>query len=219
MVIWWILGILALLIVLILCLRVGAEVSFGEELRVVAKIGPAKITILPRPEKPKKEVKPDKKPKKKAQKAKKPTEEKPKAEPFKPTFQDIKEGFPTLFAALKRALGKTRRRMRIDPLRVSIIFGGPDPVDLTQAYGWANTAMWTVMPQLEELMNIPNPHIHLEPDFERPATHISGSLGLSFRVGDFVNIGLTAGIPALRWYLSLRKKNKPAKPANTTQTA
>ena len=219
MVIWWILGILALLIVLILCLRVGAEVSFGEELRVVAKIGPAKITILPRPEKPKKEVKPDKKPKKKAQKAKKPVEEKPKAEPFKPTFQDIKEGFPTLFAALKRALGKTRRRMRIDPLRVSIIFGGPDPVDLTQAYGWANTAMWTVMPQLEELMNIPDPHIHLEPDFESSTTRISGRLGLSFRVGNLVNIGLTAGIPALRWYLSLRRKKKPAKPANTTQTA
>ena len=217
MVIWWILGILILLIVLILCLRVGAEVSFGEELRVIAKVGPAKITILPRPEQPKEEEKPAQKPKKKAKKAAKPAEE--KAEPFKPTFQDIKEGFPTLFAALKRALGKTRRRMRIDPLRLSVIFGGTDPVDLTQAYGWANTAMWTVMPQLEELMNIPDPHIHLEPDFESPATHISGSLGLSFRVGDLVNIGLTAGIPALRWYLSLCKKNKPAKPANTTQTA
>lgn len=219
MAIWWILGILILLIVLILCLRVGAEVSFGEELRVVAKVGPAKITILPRPEKPEKEEKTAKKPKKKPKKAAKPAEEKPKAEPFKPTFQDIKEGFPTLFDALKRALAKTRRRMRIDPLRVSIVFGGPDPVDLTQAYGWANTAMWTVMPQLEELMHIPDPHIHLEPDFESPNTRISGSLGLSFRVGDLVNIGLTAGIPALRWYLSLRKKNKPAKPETTTQTA
>ena len=48
---WIILGVIAALIVVILCLRVSAQISFGEELRVTAQIGPVKMQIIPPPEK------------------------------------------------------------------------------------------------------------------------------------------------------------------------
>ena len=62
----WIIGGILLLLVLLSLVRVGAVLSFGEELCVRLRLGPAKLTLLPRPPKqdrPKREKKP-KKPKK-----------------------------------------------------------------------------------------------------------------------------------------------------------
>ena len=62
----WIIGGILLLLVLLSLVRVGAVLSFGEELRIRLRLGPAKLTLLPRPPKkdrPKREKKP-KKPKK-----------------------------------------------------------------------------------------------------------------------------------------------------------
>ena len=56
--------------------------------------------------------------------------------------------------------------MRVDPLEASVIFGHSDPVKVAQMYGWANTAVWSMMPQLEELIHIPHPHIHLGVDYD-----------------------------------------------------
>lgn len=38
-------------------LRVGVHIAFGDELRVTALAGPARIQVLPKPDKPKKEKK------------------------------------------------------------------------------------------------------------------------------------------------------------------
>lgn len=211
----WILGILALVVLLLLQLRVGARISFGEALHITAKVGPITIPILPRPEK-------EKKPAQAASSEEKKAADTPaKKEKRKLTLAEIKEAVPVLFDALKKALAKTRRRMRIDPMRLCIVFGGEDPVALTQTYGWANTIMWTVMPPLEELLQMPDPHIHLEPNFESKTTHCEGELGLSFRLGDLINIALTLAIPVLRWYLALQKKRREslADAKRTTQTA
>ena len=55
MVALWILGILLALILLVLFLRVGVRIAFGDELRVTAAAGPVRIQIVPSPpKKPKK---------------------------------------------------------------------------------------------------------------------------------------------------------------------
>lgn len=65
MVVLWILGILLALILLVLFLRVGVRIAFGDELRVIAVAGPLRLQIVPKPQRrPKKEKKP-KKPKEK----------------------------------------------------------------------------------------------------------------------------------------------------------
>lgn len=214
MAIWWILGGIAVLLLLILLLRVGLNITFGETLCIVAKIGPVKIPLVPAPEKKIKQTKiADKSPE---AKEKKPNAPEKKAEC--PTFREIRQALPVFLAALKKALQKTRRRMRVDPMQLSVIFGGDDPAQLAQVYGWANTAMWTVMPQLERLLQMPDPHIHLEADFESKQTHAEGAVGISFHIGDLLSIALTLAVPVLRWYLQWKKKPTVNKEENT-QTA
>ena len=47
----------------------------------------------------------------------------------------------------------------------TLVIGGDDPAETAQRYGYASTAVWTVMPRLEELMTIRHPHIHVGVDF------------------------------------------------------
>ena len=199
---WYILGGILLLLVIIWLLRVGVQIAFGQELRVTAKIGPVKLTILPKPEK---EKKPKKEKKKKEPAKTQKTRGKKAKKKFPFTFADIRSAVPVLFEALKKALGKIRRRMRIDPLDVSVIFAGHDPAKVAEDFGWANSAMWTMMPQLERLIHIPDPHIHLGVDYERCDLQAEGRVGVSFRVGDLIVIALTLAVPALKWYLNWRK--------------
>lgn len=197
----WILGILAVLILLLLLLRVGVHVRFGDELYVTAMAGPVRLQLVPKPEKKPEKPKKEKPPREKKEK---PAEEKQKKLELTPG--DIRSALPAVWESLKRGLRKTRQRLRIDPMRLSVCFGGDDPAQVAELYGWANTAMWTVMPEMERLTRMPDPHVHLETDFNAPETHISGEVGLRFRIGDLLAIGFAFAGPALRWFMAFRKE-------------
>ena len=202
----WILGILAVLILLLLLLRVGVHVRFGDELYVTAMAGPVRLQLVPKPEKKEPE---------KPKKEKQPAEEKQKKLELTPG--DIRSALPTVWESLKRGLRKTRQRLRIDPMRLSVCFGGDDPAQTAETYGWANAAMWTVMPELEKLINMPDPHVHLETDFNAPDTRVSGEVGLSFRIGDLLAIGFAFAGPALRWFMAFRKEKAAREKAATKE--
>ena len=190
---WWILGIL-LLVILLLCLtRVGVLIRFGEELSVSARFSFLKFQVLPEK-------------KKQTQKQKKPKKTFPK-----PTLSDIRDAWKAMWPPLKKALRRTRRGVRIDPLDVSVILGGQaEPADAAQLYGELHGAVWTGMPVLEQLLVIPRPHIHLDVDFTAEETKILGSVGFSARIGTLLRIGMTVAIPGLRWLLAYMKKKKQA---------
>ena len=207
MVVLKILGVLLLLIVLILLIRVGVNVSFGEELRVWVKAGPVTIQIVPK--------KPGKKKKKKSKppKEKKPKEKKDEGQPAEKkkkkslglTFEDIRSAVPALFESLKRGLRKTRKRVRIHPMTVSVTFGGDDPSKVAEMYGWSYSAMWTLMPQLENLLRMPDPRIHLDVDYNSLRTKAEGEIGISLLIADIFAIGGSFAIPLLKWFLKFRK--------------
>lgn len=207
----WILGILAVLILLLLLLRVGVHVRFGDELYVTAMAGPVRLQLVPKPEK----KEPEKPKKEKPPREEKPAEEKQKKLELTPG--DIRSALPTVWESLKRGLRKTRQRLRIDPMRLSVCFGGDDPAQTAETYGWANAAMWTVMPELEKLINMPDPHVHLETDFNAPDTRVSGEVGLSFRIGDLLAIGFAFAGPALRWFMAFRKEKAAREKAATKE--
>lgn len=204
MVALWILGILLALILLVLFLRVGVRIAFGDELRVTAVAGPLRLQIVPRPQrKPKKEKKPKEKSEKKPQEAPK---EKKK---LGLTPGDIRSALPYLWQSLKGALRKTRQRLRVDPLRLSLVLGGePDPAASAETYGWISAAVWTFMPRLEELMRIPDPYIHLDVDYSAAETKAEGEVGLSFQIRDLFAIGFAFGIPVLKCLLRWKKEKK-----------
>lgn len=216
MVALWILGILLVLLIAILMLRVGVCIQLGEELRVSACIGPVKLQLVPKPEKKeKKPKKPKKEKKKKEEKPEKPKEKKK----LGLTFDDIRSAIPALLESLKRGLRKTRQRLRIHPLDLSITFGGDDPAKVSETYGWASNVMWTVLPQVEQLVRMPDPHIHLDVNFNDYKTRAEGEIGLSFQIRDFFAIAFAFGVPLIKWFLSFKKAKAAREKAAVAQKA
>lgn len=218
-VILWILGILLALIVLLCVTRVGIHAVFGETLLLDAKIGWFRIHILPAKE-------PNKKKKergKETKKAKKPEEKVEKKSTFpKPSIADIRDVVSTLWPPLKRALDRTRRGLRIDPLDLSVILGGSeDPASAAQMYGELNAVVWSAMPVLERLLVIPSPHIHIGINFNEAKTKLEGEVGVSARIGTLLAVGATVGFPALKWFLRYQKKQgkQPPEPEREPATA
>lgn len=230
---YWILGILLFLIFLLCMTRVGIHGGVqGGELKLDAKIGLIRLGILPqKPKKPdpKKEAKAEAKKaeaeakklaKREAAKAQKEAEkEARKGEKFsmktarlKVLLADIESAVNALWPPLKRALDRTRRGIRIDPLRISLTVGAADdPAAGAQLYGYLHAGVWTVMPLLEKVLEIPDPYIHVGMDFDRSDTAVEGECGVTARIGTLLAVALTVGIPALQWFLKWRKKNKQAK--------
>lgn len=205
---WIILGVIAALIVVILCLRVSVTASFGDELHVTAQIGPVKLQVVPPPEKKPKKKKPKKE--KAAETGKQPVKEKKKLN-LHLTTADIRAALSAVWRAIQGALRRAGRRIRIDPMCVSIVLGDENPANTAEWYGWVNAAVWTVMPWLEKTVHMPDPQVHMEMDFNAFETKVSGTVGISYRIGDLLAIGFAAAGPLLRFLIPFLKRQKAMK--------
>ncbi len=65
--------------------------------------------------------------------------------------------------------------------------------------------MWTLMPQLENLLRMPDPRIHLDVDYGSLKTKAEGEVGISLLIADIFAIGGSFAIPLLKWFLAFRK--------------
>lgn len=210
-VLWCILGAIALLIIIVLSLRVGVLVQLTDALTVTLRIGPVTIPLVPPVEKEKPAPK----------KAKAVPAEKPKKK-GKPaldiTRQDVQEALKALWQALERVFRRIGRRIRVTPCEVSVVVGGPWPDKVAEQYGLISAAVWTVMPRLEQLIHIRDPYIHLDVDFNAPATNVEGRLGIYLRVGDLIAIAFAAAVPLLKFYFPFRRRQKARQAAATKAT-
>ena len=204
---WIILGIIAVFW-LIGRIRLGVHVALqANSPTVTAKIGPFGVQLFPAKKKKDKSPK-EKKPKKATKKTSETNAaEKEKKKLPKITLEDIRSAIDALWPPLKRALGRTRRSIRIRPLDLSITVGGAkDPASAAELCGYIHMGVWTGMPALEQLLVIPDPHIHVGIDFDAPDTRLDGEAGISIRVGTLVAVALGVGIPALKWFMKFQKK-------------
>lgn len=204
----WIVGILLAIFLAVQLSRVGVRLAFGEELRVMLRLGPVHVQVVPKKETAKKKSKKEAAPKKK--------KEKPKKETPKITARAVLDSLPELWRILKKGLRMTFRRVRISPMNVSAVIGGDDPADTALLYGRLSAAMYAAAPVLQELVRMPDPHIHLEPELQGGKTKISGEVGVSFLIWDLTVIGFACGVPLIKWFLRLRKQ--PPKAENDTKT-
>ena len=212
----WILGVILLLLVLLLWTRVGVWAALDRDkvLRLDARFGLFRIHVLPaKPRKPKAEEKPPK--------PKKPKREKPpkEAAPEKGTLsfalEDLRDALDTVLPALSRALRRLGRGIQIKPLRLSLVLGGlEDPAAAAETYGKLQAAAWTGMPLLEQLLDIRDPYIHTDVDFQAKDTAVEGEAGITLRIGTLLAMGFGVAFPALGWFLRWRKrcKTRPPKP-------
>lgn len=212
---WIILGVVALIIILLLCLRVSVQADFGEALRVVAHIGPVSVQLIPPPEKKRQAKKQPPSPDSGAAKGKKPR----KKPDIHLTGADIRGALSALWQGMQQALRRMGHHIRIDPMRLSIVFGHENPVNTAQWYGWANAAVWTVMPRLEELTQLPDPRIHMEMDFDAVKTEVSGSVGVRCTVGGLLAVGFGAAGPLLRFALPFLRRQRAIRKAAAAEAA
>lgn len=242
----WIFGIIGCLIFLLCITRVGALVRFdGDGLALDVKFGLFRFHILPAKKKkktPEQTTEEEKKAaeaarKKEAQKAAKKAAKEAqkqarkgekfsvKTERLKGILADVQSAVDALWPPLKRALGRTRKGTRIHPLQLSLTVGGQaDPAAGAQLYGYLHAGVWTVMPALEQVLDIPDPYIHVGVDFDSPDTCAEGEAGITLRIGTLLAVGFSVAVPALRWFLKWNKKRKRAQkqpqqvPANDANT-
>ena len=210
-VLWCILGAIALLIIIVLLLRVGVLISLTDALTVLLRIGPAAIPLYPAAEK-------KEKPAKKAKPTPEPTPKTKKKLSLDITRQDVQAALKAVWQALEGVLRRIGRRVRITPCEVSVVVGGPWPDKVAEQYGLISAAVWTVMPRLEQLIHIRDPYIHLDVDFNAPATNVEGKLGLYLRVGDLLAIAFAAAKPLLKFYFPFRRRQKARQAAAAAQT-
>ena len=202
-------GIILLLLLLLAGVRVGVIFHFGGQTTLKLRIGPVRLTILPKRKKEKRAAGAETAPQRAAPEKKKNTL----------AAGEVYDLVTAVFEGLRAMAHRAGKRLRVDPLELSAVIGGSDPAQIAQRFGAANAAVWSLMPRLEEILRIPDPAIHLDMDYNAPQTAVSGTVGLSFRVGSLIEFIAAAAIPLLRWYRAYRKAHangkKPDEAAST----
>ena len=125
--------IVVVLIVLLLCVPVGADVGYaGDQLTLKVRVGPLTVTLFPK--KPGKD-KPKKKPKKDtAQEAESQPKEKQKRK-LDVTKEEIWSAVQVVFRSVKKL------RFRLNRIKIHFISAFPDPYHTAMVYGYTNAAV------------------------------------------------------------------------------
>lgn len=202
---WIIAGVLVLLLCLIASLRLGVGGSHTQEegIKVWLRLGPARITLYPRP---KKQAKPAK-----AKKDKPPKETKPKKErtPKKPfTGEQIVALVRQLIPLALEAAGSFRRKLRIDVLDARLVVGEPDPADAAMHYGQASAALGALWGPLNEAFQIKDGRARVDVDFQQEHWALWGRVQMTLTVGQLVWLGLRYGAAVLNILRETRKESK-----------
>ena len=203
-----ILGILAvLLLALILLLQIPVRVRAAYDqgdLALRVCFGPLKIQLFPRPEQAEE---PKKKPKKEPKgKRKKEKPQKPKAKINREQIFYALEKLPPI---LGRALKRTGKSIRVEPLKVYLLVAGSDPADTAQLYGRLEAALAAGLPALRRVIRIKDEDIRLYLDFTEQQMDCIADVGIALRPWSLVTIGVRALASLIKWFLGFRKLASP----------
>ena len=146
-------------------------------------------------------------------KQEKPPEEKPPKEKTL-TAARVRYLAETVPELVRRLLGRIRRRLRIDPLEIGTVFRGEDPADVAVTYGRFQALASALLPFLEETVKVGRVTVSLAPDFTEGTTESRGTVGLRFRMGPLLGMGISSLADLIRWYRGW-KALAPAAPQET----
>ena len=188
MTVWIVLLIILLIFWLISLIRVGGRVRYGEAgLFAYALAGPLKIQLFPtkpKEEKPKKK----KKPKKAKHKFEKP---KPEGQPG--TLSRLMQLLPVV----GQACGALKRKIRINDLKVDLIWGGSDPAAIAIGYGQANAALGMLWPLRDNNFKVKRHSFQIGMDYGRTQPAVELEAALTFTIGQIIALGVHYGVKAL----------------------
>lgn len=209
-----ILGVLAflllliLLVILLLQVPVKARFTYDQgDMSLVVRYAFVKLRLFPRPEKAEGSKKKKKKTKKK--KEKKGKKKKPKAKINREQIFYALEKLPPI---LGRALRRTGKSIRIDPLKVWVLVAGADPADTASLYGRLEAALAAGLPVLRRVTSIRNEDIRLYLDFAEQKMDTIADVGVVLRPWRLVTMGVRALASLIKWYLGFQKMASPPPP-------
>lgn len=195
-----VLGCILLAVWLIGRIRIGAAVAYSEEgLSVSLKAGPKNLQVLPAQPK-KKEQKPAK-----AKKEKKGSVEAESRKTQRSTRDTVSLTLKFL-PLLGEAAGRFRRKIRVDRLKLYVIWGGEDPAAAAKGYGAGHAAMGILWPVVEQNFNVKEHDLRVDVDFERKKPELIADARVSITIGQCFSLGLNLGLKALKIYLGIRRE-------------
>lgn len=196
---WIVLGCILLALWLLGRIRVGAAVAYSEAgLYLNIKAGPVHIQLLP--------ANADKK-EKKPQKSNEP-ETGEQREPVK-SKRNVKD---TVSMALRflplvgEAAGRFKRKIRIDRLKLHVIWGAEDPAAAARGYGAGNAAIGILWPVVEHNFKVKEHDLRVDVDFERKKPEFIADAQATLTIGQCFGLALILGRKALKIYLGLRRE-------------
>ncbi len=184
-------------------IRLGGRLKYGEAgFFVYILAGPAKIQVLPAPPKKPEKQKPKKEKKSKPEKPKKP---KPEGQPG--TLQRVMSVLPRILDAV----GALRRRIRIDDIDLTLIWGGSDPASIAIGYGRANAALGALWPLVENNFMVKRRSFDIQMDYGRTEPAVEVTAAFTITLGQILTLALWHGGRVLiQWVRSGRPAARPS---------
>lgn len=202
----WIILAIALVLTLLNLLPVGVDAACAEgAFSLAARIGPARLHLLPKA--------PDAKPGK--AKTKKPKKKKAKKKSAPPDAQTLLK----LAELGLQALDRLRQKLHVRLLRLVFVSGAPDPYDTALAFGCVNAALGALTPLAERTLCIDDERdIQTGVDFDAERPRIDARIVCTIRIGQIVAVALIFGVGYLKQKLQAKKARAArAKTAPDTQ--
>ncbi len=199
-----VIGCILLILLLLAFLRVGVWVLYAEnDLCVRAIAGPVKLTVYPMREK-KGQEKPEKQ-----KKPKKPKKNKPGKQQEEKAKPPIKELIDRFVPPVLNALGRLRRKLRINKLKFNYVAASSDPSAAALSYGYLNAVLAVLIPLLERSLDIRDQDIHADVSFTQTKPQISAEVQFTIAIWQIVYV-VCAVLPAF-----LSPKEEKTKKAET----
>ena len=202
---WIILIVILAILFLLSQLRLGGRAKYGPEgISAVLIAGPARIQIFP--PKQKDDSDPAKQKKEKKRKKKKPAAAKEHEQKGKPgTVGRIMQLLPTV----TQAAGALKRRIRIDHLVLTVIWGAEDAASAAVGYGRANALLGMIWPLIDNNFKVKDCDFHVDVDYGRTTPEFTADAAITMTVGQLLSFTTHYGIKLLmNWSRSVKRSAK-----------
>jgi len=187
------------LLLLLFILPVGVDLRYEDAFALKLKIGPLRCDLLPK--KKEKSEKPKKEKKNKKPEASKKSKKRPKLR-----AGDVME----LCRIALKALGRFRRSLSIDRLRLYILVAAEDPYDAVLRYGALNAGLGVLAPLAHNALKIRNEDVRTNVDVQGQKGWLELQLIATLQVWEILQIALCAGFAFLSWSSARKKAAKAA---------
>lgn len=187
---WIILIAILAVLFLISLVRLGGRAKYGPEgffAYVIA--GPARIQLFPVKAKEQKKTKKQKSPKKKA--------EKPKAADKNAEKPGTIGRVLKLLPVVSEAAGALKRKIRIDHLVLTVVWGADDPASAALGYGKANSLLGMIWPLLDNNFKVKKCDWQIDVDYGKTAPEFTADAAITITIGQLVSFVVHYGVKVL----------------------